>query len=107
MQDISDAGQVQKKTGTLKGIAILFVLPLIASLLIEITTGDGIGNYPGATGRYIGQVVGGALPTFILATIVFFMVRFMRKTSAPTTGLMSGIVVTLIVCGLAYLGARN
>lgn len=107
MQDFSDNGQVQKKTGTMKGVAILFGLSLIASLLIEITTGSGIGSYPGAVGRYTGQVIGGTLPSFIVATIVFFAVRFMRTASAPTTGMASAIVVTLIFCGLAYLGASN
>ncbi|WP_026792998.1 hypothetical protein [Pleomorphomonas oryzae] len=99
MKDYSPA---QIKTGFRISLALLFIISLVGNLVIKLHRGDQLGYLPGAHGRWVGQLLGEALASFIAALIFFGIVRMVRKTKTPTAGLVTGIVITLIWCAMLY-----
>ncbi|MBW9054872.1 hypothetical protein [Rhizobium mesosinicum] len=91
------------KGGVGAGIAILAAVALVCTVARFIATGAA---YPAAGApRFIGEMIGGSLPSFVVGLIVFFIIRFVRRKSADRfAGVLSGLIVVLALAGLGYLG---
>jgi hypothetical protein len=94
------------KGGMGSGIAILAAVALVCSLVRRFVAATA---YPPSAGpRFIGEIIGGSLPSFIVGLIVFFIVRFIRRKGGDRfAGVLSGLIVVLALSGLGYLGDLN
>ncbi len=91
------------KGGMGAGIGILAAVALVCIVVRRIAAATA---YPPAEGaRLFGEVFGGALPSFVVGLIVFFIVRFIRRNSGDRfAGVLIGLIVVLALSGLGYLG---
>ncbi|MBB3590598.1 NhaP-type Na+/H+ or K+/H+ antiporter [Rhizobium sp. BK529] len=90
--------------GMKNSISLLVILSFVSFLCVSVTAGGRMPDYPGGTGRFLGEFLGGTLLIVILALIGFFVTRFARRKRDAYAGLMGGTVVALAMSGLAYLG---
>jgi hypothetical protein len=94
------------KGGTGAAIAILAAVALVCAVARRIAAATA---YPAAEGgRLVGEIVGGALPPFVVGLIVFFIVRLVRRKNGDRfAGVLSGLIVVLVLAGLGYVGDLN
>ncbi|PIO96625.1 hypothetical protein [Pleomorphomonas carboxyditropha] len=99
---LRDYSPQEKRSGFWKSIAILFLLSVVGSLALKLHRGDEVGHFRGAQGRWVGELLGEAGIPFFAGLLVFGIVRLRRWADVPKAGLISGIITTLIFCGLLY-----
>lgn len=93
------------KGGAWKSIGILAAIAQVSYIAIMIAIDKGAPENPAAMPRFVGEVIGGAIPSFVLGIIVLLIVRFFRRRSgAPFAGLLSGAIVTLALSYAQYIG---
>lgn len=91
--------------GVWKSVALLAAIAQVSYIAIMIAIDKGVPENPAAMPRFVGEVIGGATPSFVLGLIVLLIVRFFRRRSgAPFAGLLSGAIVTLVVSYAQYIG---
>jgi len=93
------------KGGMGKSIAILAAISLVSRMATTITLGTHPENHPGATGRFLGGNLGGAIGSLLVGLIFFFIIRLVRRRSGdPFAGVLGGLLVIIVASYLAYIG---
>lgn len=106
-QETAQQVTAPKGNGRKKCILILLGLSLVMAAVMAVATGQSIPDRPFGVSAFIGEQAGFALGLFLIALLFFAIARHMRAASVPTAGLGTGVVVTLIVSYLAYVGATT